>query len=151
MNKLTNQLNTRFRRWTRKNCAPVIEMLCDLTPIDMKNTGTSRILTVKKLLLIMSLALVSGCSYKPLAIHNEDLYIGVFRNGETKELGCNYSYIQGGGVKLGLVNFGLGYFNNRKMEVDKSISQHCKSEIAEVFVVDDNVAEKASYFDNCNI
>ena len=95
----------------------------------------------------MSVSLASGCSYKPLAIHDGDLYIGVFSNGETNELGCDYSYIKGGGVKLGIVDFGLGYFSKRKMEVDKSIAEHCKSEIAEVFVVDDDLAEESIIFE----
>ncbi|PHS59558.1 MAG: hypothetical protein COB03_02520 [Alteromonas sp.] len=87
----------------------------------------------------MSLLLASGCAHKPIAFYDSDVYLGAFLNGENKKSGCYYSYIQGSGIKLGLLNFGIGYFSKKKLEVDKNVAEYCKSDIAEVFVNDNDL------------
>lgn len=93
---------------------------------------------IKSLLLTMSLVFLSGCGYKPVKIYNNSIYIGLFIGAEQRETGCRYSYVQGTGIQLGLWTFGLGYFEKKHMEVDKEVSKHCESKIAEVFVVDND-------------
>ena len=98
-------------------------------------------------LLIMSLLLASGCAYKPIAFYDSDVYLGAFLYGENNAPGCDYSYILGGGIQLGLLNFGMGYFSKKKLEVDKSVAKYCKSDIAEVFVTDTELTKENITFE----
>ncbi len=84
---------------------------------------------------------IYGCSYRYIATYDGDLYIGAFKSNTVSDIGCKYSYIEGGGLKLGVVNFGIGYFSNKRMEMDYKKTDYCNSVIGEVFVVDDNVSK----------
>ena len=109
------------------------------------SVGTIQILRFN-FLLIISLLLASGCAHKPIAFYDNDVFLGAFLNGENKKPGCYYSYIQGSGIKLGLLNFGMGYFSKKKLEVDKNVAEYCKSDIAEVFVTGDELTKENIIF-----
>ncbi|WP_157371917.1 hypothetical protein [Vibrio sp. MEBiC08052] len=96
--------------------------------------------------MIALFVLLSGCSYKYLVVYDGDVYLGAFNHEKKEAPGCIYSSIEGSGIKLGTATFGLGYFSNKKMEIDKNLSSHCESKIGEVFVVDKKLSEESVTF-----
>ncbi|MDW6093963.1 hypothetical protein [Vibrio rhizosphaerae] len=72
--------------------------------------------------------------------------MGAFNYENKQTPGCIYSSLEGSGIKIGVVTFGLGYFSNKKMEIDEKLSSHCESKIGEIFVVDKKRSEGSVTF-----
>jgi len=83
---------------------------------------------------VFSISLL-GCAISPVAIHDNNIYAGLFNVEKARDKNCNYSSIEGVGVKLGLISFGVGYFDNKKLMVVKEKGVVCKSPIADASIV----------------
>ncbi|MCB1644617.1 MAG: hypothetical protein KDI36_04150 [Pseudomonadales bacterium] len=80
---------------------------------------------------------------RPIVLQEDSLYIGLFRGEKDQQSGCIYSEVEGAGLKIGFVHAGVGYYQHRKIVVkeippDDGQLNHCKTPIAEVFIIGDN-------------
>lgn len=79
-------------------------------------------------------AILSGCAYRPIAVDQEQLFVGVFKSQQSEESNCEYSAISGIGLKLGFSVVGVGYFDRQTFKITDQKFAHCISPLGEVFV-----------------
>ena len=84
------------------------------------------------LLTLTAIIALSGCSLRPVVIDRGDAFIGAFHAYEQKDKICNYSEVEGIGLKVGISGVGLGYFDRKTHTVVVISDVSCSSEIAEV-------------------
>ena len=67
---------------------------------------------------------------------------------QSEETNCEYSAVQGIGVKLGLTTVGLGYFHRQTLKITNKESAYCTCPLGEVFVGDSAINAITTTTDN---
>lgn len=82
---------------------------------------------------IALITLISGCS-QPVVIYNNRIYAGFFEHENISYEGGEYNKLKGVGISIGLLAFGMGYYNLQYLIVNKQVAAAIESPIASVLI-----------------
>lgn len=89
---------------------------------------------ILRILILCVLSIVMGGCFQPVVIHDKKMYAGFFEQNKESYKGAEYSKANGVGFRLGLLAFGIGYYDLQYLKIDKQIATEIESPIASVLI-----------------